>query len=93
VRGTGLVYFPDPPAGVRPVRCRSLKIMAADLGSTSELLTVAEAARMLRISATGMRRLQQERTVPFIRIRKAVRFLRRDLIAYLERQRVTSVVD
>jgi excisionase family DNA binding protein len=67
--------------------------MAADLGSTSELLTVAEAARMLRISATGMRRLQQERTVPFIRIRKAVRFLRRDLIAYLERQRVTSVVD
>jgi excisionase family DNA binding protein len=57
----------------------------------SPLLTVPEAARFLRISPTGMRRLQQERRVPFIKVGGAVRFLREDLLAYLRKQRVEAI--
>lgn len=56
-----------------------------------ELLTVAEAAALLRISVVGVRRLQQKRLVPFIKVGGRVRFDRNDLLQYLERCRVPSL--
>ena len=55
------------------------------------LLTVAGAAEFLSISASGVRRLQQARHLPFIRIGGSVRFVKRDLLAYLARQRVEAL--
>jgi excisionase family DNA binding protein len=55
------------------------------------LLTVPEAAAFLRISKTGMRRLQQGRCLPFFKVRGSIRFARSDLLSYLARQRISSV--
>lgn len=68
-------FFENPSTGTNP----------------AELLTVAEAAACLNISKTGVRRLQQSRTLPFIKIRGAVRFLASDLAAYVGKQRIGPV--
>ena len=62
-----------------------------DALSARELLTTAEAARFLRISISSLRRLQQARRVPFIKVGGSVRFARGDLLAYIEKRRVRSV--
>jgi excisionase family DNA binding protein len=59
--------------------------------SAIELLTIQEAARFLTISASGMRRLQQGRLVPFFKVRGSIRFAKRDLVSYLARQRVGAI--
>ncbi len=56
-----------------------------------ELLTIAEAAQLLNISQTGMRRLQQSRRIRFYRVGCSVRFARSDLASYLSKNRVESV--
>jgi excisionase family DNA binding protein len=55
------------------------------------LLSVAEAAKVLGVSASGMRRLQQERRIPFFKVGRRVRFARTDLATYLAKHRVESV--
>jgi len=55
------------------------------------LLSISEVAEMLRISRTGVRRLQEARRIPFMKIGGSVRFSRRDIIAYLEKQRVEAI--
>jgi excisionase family DNA binding protein len=62
-----------------------------DNNNTDELLTVAEAAISLKISVTSVRRLQQRRLVPFIKVGGSVRFARSDLRAYVAKQRVESI--
>lgn len=59
-------------------------------GST-DLLTVADAARLLGVSASAMRRLQQGRRVPFFKVGRCVRFARSDLAAYLMKRRIEPV--
>jgi excisionase family DNA binding protein len=66
--------------------------MSADPTSTIKLLTVAEVADLLKISASGVRRLQQTRHLPFIKVGGSVRFSRDDILSYLEKRRV-EVVD
>lgn len=56
-----------------------------------ELLTIAEAAKLLGVSASGMRRLQQERRVPFFKVGRCVRVAKSDLVTYLAERRVESV--
>jgi excisionase family DNA binding protein len=56
-----------------------------------ELLTIAEAAKLLGVSASGMRRLQQERRVPFFKVGRCVRFAKSDLAAYLGKRRIEAV--
>ena len=56
-----------------------------------ELVTVAEAAAFLKISKTGIRRLQQARQLPFIKVGGSVRFAKRDLAAYLAKHRVEAL--
>jgi excisionase family DNA binding protein len=62
-----------------------------DLGSVPEILTLADVAQLLKVSLTSVRRLQQGRHIPFIKVGGSVRFQKRDLLSYLEKQRVESI--
>lgn len=55
------------------------------------LLTIDEVAGFLKISATGVRRLQQARHLPFIKVGGSIRFSKSDIMSYLEKQRVGSI--
>ena len=57
-----------------------------------ELLTVDQAAKVLSISVSSMRRLQQERWMPFYKIGRSVRFSRKDIAAYVANRRVEAIV-
>ena len=52
------------------------------------LLTIAEAARVLSISVSGMRRVQQKRRIPFFKVEGSIRFASSDLESYLSTRRV-----
>jgi excisionase family DNA binding protein len=56
-----------------------------------ELLTIKDVAEVLKISPTSVRRLQQERHIPFIKVGGSVRFAKNDLVKYLERNRIESI--
>ncbi len=58
---------------------------------TMELLTLRETAGFLRISASGVRRLQQGRHLPFFKVGGSIRFAKSDLLSYLARQRVGPI--
>jgi excisionase family DNA binding protein len=65
--------------------------MSNDSGPTIELLTIAEVAKLLRISASGVRRLQQRRLIPFVKIGGSVRFTKDDILSYLLKRRVEAI--
>jgi excisionase family DNA binding protein len=65
--------------------------MSIDSSSNIELLTIGEAADLLNISVSGVRRLQQTRQLPFVKVGGSVRFLTSDIRGYLERRRVKSI--
>ncbi len=56
-----------------------------------ELMTIKEVAAMLKISEPSVRRLQQERHVPFLKIRGAIRFEKTDILNYLKKVRIESI--
>jgi excisionase family DNA binding protein len=58
-----------------------------DLG----LLTIAEVAELLRISVSSVRRLQQQRRIPFVKVGGSVRFTKSDIVSYLESRRVRAI--
>jgi len=60
-------------------------------GASRALLTITDVARLLAISVSGVRRLQQGRDIPFIKVRGSVRFFEEDVISYLRRQRVEHI--
>lgn len=64
---------------------------SSDSNLPAELLTISEVARCLKISTSGVRRLQQARKLPFIKIGGSVRFVKSDLVAYLEKMRVDAL--
>jgi excisionase family DNA binding protein len=59
-----------------------------ELGS---LLTITEAAALLRVSRSTVYRLLAERELPRIRVRGHSRIARADVIALIERRRVESI--
>jgi excisionase family DNA binding protein len=65
--------------------------MSIEPGPPLELLTIPEVAKLLKISASGVRRLQQARQLPFIKVGGSVRFSRRDIASYLEAHRIGSI--
>jgi excisionase family DNA binding protein len=65
--------------------------MSANSGPSIELLTIAEVAELLKISVSGVRRLQQARRLPFIKVGGSVRFSKNDIVLYLEKRRVESI--
>jgi excisionase family DNA binding protein len=56
-----------------------------------ELLTLPEAAALLRVSKTSIRRLQRARQLPFIKVGGSVRFYRGDLAAYVAEHRIEAL--
>ncbi len=56
-----------------------------------ELLTIKDVAELLKVSTTTIRRLQQGRHLPFIKVGGAVRFAKSDLAEYLEKARVEAI--
>jgi len=55
------------------------------------LLTISEVADLLRISIAGVRRLQQKRLIPFIKVGGSIRFATNDVWVYLKKQKVESI--
>ena len=53
-----------------------------------DLLTVTQAAELFKISVTSLRRLQQGRHIPFIKVGGSVRFAMCDIESYLGKRRV-----
>lgn len=56
-----------------------------------ELLTIKEVAELLRVSPQSVRRLQQGRHLPFIKVGGSVRFDKNDIINFLKKQRVEAI--
>lgn len=54
------------------------------------LMTVSEVADLLRLSPKGVYSLVERRCIPFVRISNRLRFSRRDVISWLEENRVPS---
>ncbi len=65
--------------------------MLSDSIPTLELLTIYEVARLLKISASSVRRLQQQRRIPFVKVGGSIRFIKSDLLSYVDRERVESI--
>jgi excisionase family DNA binding protein len=65
--------------------------MSIDANYASELLTIPEVAALLKISVPTVRRLQQRRQIPFVKVGGCVRFVRTDIAAYLDKRRVGAI--
>jgi excisionase family DNA binding protein len=65
--------------------------MSIDADPSLGLLTIIEVAKLLRISVSSVRRLQQRRQIPFVKIGGCIRFSKDDLSAYLATRRVQSI--
>ena len=65
--------------------------MSTDFDPTVELLTVAEVAGLLKISIPSVRRLQQGRHIPFVKVGGSVRFTKGDILSYLVKRRIDSI--
>ncbi|MEI7720223.1 MAG: helix-turn-helix domain-containing protein [bacterium] len=63
----------------------------SDISPTFELLTIHQVAEFFQISVTSVRRLQQKREIPFIKVGGSVRFSASDILSYLKKGRVESV--
>ena len=55
------------------------------------LLTVSEMAAWLRLTPKGIYSLVENRRIPFIRVSNKVRFLRSDVISWLQKNRVPTL--
>ena len=65
--------------------------MPVEISAALELLTIAEVAKLLKISVPSVRRLQQQRRIPFFKVGGRIRFERSDIVAYLQKRRVHSI--
>jgi len=55
------------------------------------LLTPDDLARFLSISKTGVYRLVEKRRIPFFRVGGSLRFEKKDVLSYLQGNRIESV--
>ena len=65
--------------------------MSVDSIPELDLLTIPEVADLLKISIPTVRRLQDQRRIPFTKIGGSVRFIRDDVVAYVQQERVESI--
>ena len=65
--------------------------MSIDSDTTIELLTVFDVAKLLKISQTGVYRLKERRLVPFSKVMGKILFEKRDILAYLRKNRTESI--
>jgi excisionase family DNA binding protein len=65
--------------------------MSIDCDPSIDLLTIREAANLLRLSVSGVRRLQRQRRIPFVKLGGSIRFDRRDLANLVNKNRVQTI--
>ena len=65
--------------------------MSIESDAPIELWTVAELADYLKISITGVRRLQRARELPFIKVGGSVRFFKSDVVSFLSNHRREAI--
>ena len=58
-----------------------------DRGSLAALLTVREAAELLRISERTLFTLTKDRQIPSVRVGRGVRYVEQDLARWIEAQK------
>ena len=56
--------------------------MPTETAQSIELLTIAEVAELMRVSVSAVRRLQQGRHLPFLKIGGSIRFAKDDIVSY-----------
>jgi len=89
--GKGKVPVPPKCASIQSEPVLFFDNKPSGSHQTFELLTIPETAEFLKISETGVRRLQQGRAIPFIKVGGSVRFAKSDIMSYLEKRRVESI--
>ena len=65
--------------------------MSIDADPVEGLLTLSDVAEILKISVPTVRRLQQQRKIPFVKVGGSIRFARNDVASYLAARRVRAV--
>jgi len=65
--------------------------MSIDADPFAGLLTIPEVAGILKVSVPTVRRLQQQRKIPFVKVGGSIRFARSDVAAYVAARRVRSI--
>jgi excisionase family DNA binding protein len=65
--------------------------MSIDAGPVEGLLTLSDVAEILKVSVPTVRRLQQQRKIPFAKVGGSVRFSRSDVASYLAARRVRAI--
>jgi excisionase family DNA binding protein len=65
--------------------------MSIEFHPAPELLTIYEAAELLKVSVATVRRLQQQRRIAFHKVKGSVRFTKSDIASYLEKRRVNAI--
>jgi len=65
--------------------------MSNEADASLALFTIADVAELLKVSVRTVRRLQQQRKIPFIKVGGAVRFARSDIASYLEKRHVGPI--
>lgn len=55
------------------------------------LLDVTDVAKLLKISVSTVRRLQQLRQIPFCKVGGQIRFTKSDIVDYLKSKRVAAM--
>ncbi len=64
--------------------------MTTDSNTIKEFLTPNELIELLKISKPTLYRLTDSRTIPFYKIKGAIRFEKKDVLEYLEKNRIES---
>lgn len=85
----GMIARRDPPP--LPGDPPPTEAPPGDPSPLESLLDVKEVAALLRITPKAVYGLVETRRVPFVKIGARVRFVRRDVVAWLERNRVPSL--
>ena len=65
--------------------------MSIDADPVEGLLTLSDVAGILKISVPTVRRLQQQRKIPFVKVGGSIRFARSDVALYLAARRVRAI--
>jgi excisionase family DNA binding protein len=65
--------------------------MSIDADPIAGLLTIPDVAATLKISTATVRRLQQQRKLPFVKIGGSIRFERSDIASYVATRRVRAI--
>ena len=65
--------------------------MSIDADPIEGLLTIPDVAALLTVSIATVRRLQQQRKLPFIKVGGSIRFERGDIASYVGARRVRAI--